>query len=690
MSVLSDDTDVLLLIPPDFFLIPSDSDEEVVLTKKTSERLLVSDLICQVNELEGRVCMIENKCCEDNMCTLNGNLRHLRQYGSADTLNIPHKTYQSSRSLQTTPLKNSTTLSPSTSWRTSENSLCLNFDKRSQYTLEQRQNILTSNDYLMQKEKDSQLLKEIDSFFRQKKGKKDDPSVPEQDKNFMYDRGKTNVDLIPPEGTVLTSAVFSLKKVNELLSQLGETQKEIEQKLKLKELDEIEAEDTLPYGSLQSENEVGAQKDLKGENERLIPESEIPKLKNPKRSLKFDEPTDSKIYLPISNSEFHCGAEESSNSCINNITSANNKAKPLCISIEEKTDLEKKIDSRRPDATNLLSLSNLWGSSAQVYKTTSYEDQQILKQRLQEERCRRQHCEELIQQLQFRLLEEQQKIAVAVKVDQEKDNAISQLTEGWNKVVGHWRDLEAQRNNLAKKLLTDREKFKQEMNVACQTVKRYEVELSKALDLAHGYKEKCESSDKEKKTFKGNLVKEMEAMKSEMRDALEKLETLEERNDKLEKQLNLKEESLNQSKAKVSELQTQVRELKKLNKEQQNELEGLKHDKEKLTDKLKEEKNRITVLEQTKKSLQHHCDEMKKKEKSFREDVKTLTDQLEKTKVELKEFYQNQVENIVQEKLKEFQTQLSAAEKVLQKEIEVRERAVTDLAVKQVQQIVEK
>jgi hypothetical protein len=68
-----------------------------------------------------------------------------------------------------------------------------------------------------------------------------------------------------------------------------------------------------------------------------------------------------------------------------------------------------------------------------------------------------QHCERLIQQLQIRLLEEQQKLAVAVQVDRGKDQAILQLKDAWNRLVHHWKLLEEQRHNLATRLLSERE-----------------------------------------------------------------------------------------------------------------------------------------------------------------------------------------------------------------------------------------
>jgi hypothetical protein len=68
-----------------------------------------------------------------------------------------------------------------------------------------------------------------------------------------------------------------------------------------------------------------------------------------------------------------------------------------------------------------------------------------------------QHCERLIQELQICLLEEQEKLAVAVQVDRGKDQAILQLQDAWIHLVRHWKDLEEQRHSLASRLHSERE-----------------------------------------------------------------------------------------------------------------------------------------------------------------------------------------------------------------------------------------
>lgn len=78
-----------------------------------------------------------------------------------------------------------------------------------------------------------------------------------------------------------------------------------------------------------------------------------------------------------------------------------------------------------------------------------------------------QHLENTIQELQRRVLEEQEKLAVAVKVDEGKDKAIAQITEAWKQMVNHWRDIESDRHAMSQAVIKERAVMKQaheEMN----------------------------------------------------------------------------------------------------------------------------------------------------------------------------------------------------------------------------------
>lgn len=59
-------------------------------------------------------------------------------------------------------------------------------------------------------------------------------------------------------------------------------------------------------------------------------------------------------------------------------------------------------------------------------------------------------------------------------------------------------------------------------------------------------------------------------------------------------------------------------------------------------------------------------------------------------RTELREVYQKQVEEVVKAKLKDFQTQLDAAELNFQNEIEAKNRAIAEIAARKIQSIVDK
>lgn len=347
--------------------------------------------------------------------------------------------------------------------------------------------------------------------------------------------------------------------------------------------------------------------------------------------------------------------------------------------------------------SNLLSLSELWNKDGSSSASQIRNEHTNMRVRLEEEKYRRQHCERLIQQLQIRLLEEQQKLAVAVQVDRRKDQAILQLQDAWSHLVHHWKVLEEQRHNLATRLLSEREAHQTQEFEVKQKLKRLESELSKALDLAQGYKEKLDSVEKEKQELIEEHNSEIKGMMDRIQEEGQKLDKanqlncqlIQQKEDALEKMKEAEQEAQKERKLLI-DAQREVEDTHKKLYSFEAELSALKEERETLQLKLKEEKGRIGILDQQKRSLQATLDENKKKEKSIREEMKQLTAQSERIKVELREYYQEQLEVVVRDKLREFQEQLDAAETSLHKELEQREHALTEMASKQVKQISEK
>lgn len=77
-------------------------------------------------------------------------------------------------------------------------------------------------------------------------------------------------------------------------------------------------------------------------------------------------------------------------------------------------------------------------------------------------------------------------------------------------------------------------------------------------------------------------------------------------------------------------------------------------------------------------------------QRDLKEEQQKAKDTTDKTKHELRNFYQNQVEVVVRDKLKEFQEELENAEKAMQNEIKNRELNVAKTAAQHIQNLEEK
>lgn len=110
----SDDTDVLLLIPPDLFLIPSSSESDVssdqAKTNYNNKRTgVISELVGHMQSLESRICAIESKDASLDTTFLNNSLESQIQSNSLvrfkQTLPKTKLSVSENCSLQNTPIK---------------------------------------------------------------------------------------------------------------------------------------------------------------------------------------------------------------------------------------------------------------------------------------------------------------------------------------------------------------------------------------------------------------------------------------------------------------------------------------------------------------------------------------------------------------------------------------------------------
>ncbi|KAK3925427.1 Centrobin [Frankliniella fusca] len=329
----------------------------------------------------------------------------------------------------------------------------------------------------------------------------------------------------------------------------------------------------------------------------------------------------------------------------------------------------------------LLSLAELWNDGEKP-TMKSAGDTKLL-QKYEEERCRRQHCEQLVHALQTKLLESQQKLAVALQVDSDKDAAIAKLQGAWNSLANHWRTVEDQRHYLTKQLQDHKLCSESQIKQMNEKLERYETELSKALDLAHGYKEQSVNAERVHISQMEQLAGKAQELERQLLAATITCTEVQKREETLRAKYN-------EDHAKLVELKAAMEKATKSLSSHEADIAVLEEEKSALQTRLKEEKARLDMQQQTRDKMRSELEEVKKREKTLQSELKRTTEQMETMKTELHDFYQAQLERVVRDKLKEFQGQLDAAEATLQRELEAKERSVAQLAARQLQHVTEK
>ncbi|XP_012064249.1 PREDICTED: myosin-6 [Atta cephalotes] len=339
----------------------------------------------------------------------------------------------------------------------------------------------------------------------------------------------------------------------------------------------------------------------------------------------------------------------------------------------------------------LLSLSDFWDSNP----TRSQEE--TLRIKIEEEKFRREHCEHLIQELQKRLLEQQEKVAVAVRVDNEKNVLISQFHASWSKLKQQVEILKVEHKNSQTNLQNITEKHQSEMLELQTQVKRLEGELSKALDLAAGYKEKSDIMIKEKVDLLKIHADELESYKSLVQEAENRYEQMKiefnkllEKNQQNEEKLRTIQSELNKERLRGGEVRNEMGVIHKALDTCEAELTVLRQEKESLQLKLKEEINRNSILDQKNSLLLVSIDDAKKAEKLAKDETKSVAEQKEKIRAELQEVYQKQVDEVVKAKLQEFQMQLDNAESEFLEELKTRQQVIAECAARKIKDVIDK
>ncbi|XP_060572624.1 uncharacterized protein LOC132730664 isoform X2 [Ruditapes philippinarum] len=144
-------------------------------------------------------------------------------------------------------------------------------------------------------------------------------------------------------------------------------------------------------------------------------------------------------------------------------------------------------------------------------------ENQRLRDMLEKERYRRKHCEQYIQQLNVKLLETQQQVAVAVSTDKRKDIMIEQLDKQLARVMEGWRKRDQEKDAFVEEIQKEKEEIENNLKQQQQMINNFEHDMSAAVDALRQEKEKAaQNADKLKEK-----IQEMERSKSHTEELLE-------------------------------------------------------------------------------------------------------------------------------------------------------------------------
>ncbi|XP_011301806.1 centrobin isoform X2 [Fopius arisanus] len=358
---------------------------------------------------------------------------------------------------------------------------------------------------------------------------------------------------------------------------------------------------------------------------------------------------------------------------------------------ERRADVGVNTDSADSKSQKLLSLTDFWepdSSKSEVEK---------LRIKLEEEKFRREHCEKTIQELQKRLLEQQERVAVAIGIDKEKNSIIQQYQAITQKLKNQFQTLQVSHRKLEESSVLSRAQQQAETEGLKTEIKQLEGQLSTSRELSLELQGKVDAGVEEKLQLLETHASELDSYKSFVKTGEERYEVLkgdydklQEKNNQLEESSSIAQQDLYRERLKAGEIRSEMALIHKALDTCEAELTVLRQEKENLMLKLKEEEKRCAILEGKRNNLQEELATAKRSEEMRREEVKKLVDQQEHIRGELREIYQNQVDEVVKVKLKEFQAHLDTAEASFKTELEVKQRAIAECAAGKIKNIIDK
>ncbi|XP_015114502.1 centrobin [Diachasma alloeum] len=361
------------------------------------------------------------------------------------------------------------------------------------------------------------------------------------------------------------------------------------------------------------------------------------------------------------------------------------------LSDDKRAEVGVNTDSTDFKTQRLLSLTDFWepdSSKSEVEK---------LRIKIEEEKFRREHCEKTIQELQKRLLEQQERVAVAIGIDKEKNSIIHQYQSITQKLKNQFQTLQSSQRKLEESSAQSRASHQVEVESLRNEIKQLGEELSTCRSLSQEYRDKVDAGVEEKLQLLATHANELESYKSFVKTSEERYERLKSDYDKLveknkaaEEASSVAQQDLYRERLKAGEIRSEMALIHKALDTCEAELTVLRQEKENLQLKLKEEEKRRAILEGKRNNILEELNAARKSEEMRREEAQRLVEQQEQMRGELREIYQNQVDDVVKVKVKEFQAHLDSAEASFKAELEVKQRAIAECAAGKIKTIIDK
>nr|XP_039249982.1 uncharacterized protein LOC120327705 [Styela clava] len=293
-------------------------------------------------------------------------------------------------------------------------------------------------------------------------------------------------------------------------------------------------------------------------------------------------------------------------------------------------------------------------------------ENKILRDTLEKERYRRNHCEKQIQKLQNKILEIQQELAVGQSVARKKDMMIEQLDKTLAKVVDGWKGHEEKLTKSVQQLTKEKEKFKIELEKSEETINGLQSDALNVIVDYEKMKERLQLKEEEQK-----LLQQTFQMKTH-----EISRVIDQKNSSIEKLLNDKQtmvEDINNLTKKMEQLQEEVENEKdKWTEEMLEQQKTLKQEIQSHKAKYDQEKSRNNDLQKMLSTTQQEVTRLEDLMGSLRQTIDSLKMQgsVEETKYsaalrKMEAEHQIEMEKKVTEKLSKFHEEAEYKEKEL-------------------------